>query len=159
MKANASKALSDVNVNESTIEVNGKKIDLYSAQEGLFNAQMNESEKRAQLTECQTAISKLDKQKLEIMMPYIKKYQEAGLALQNAQTDELRQKAIAEYSQASLNLANTAISEDIVSTGYYEKLGGKLDAQTKNIDKSTNLIEKQVETEYWRAKQAKRDFK
>lgn len=159
LKATASKAISDITVNDSTIEVNGVKIDLYNAQTGLFDAQMDKAQKEAQLTEVQTAIANLDKQKLEQLLPYVKAYQEAGLRLQNAQTEELKQKALAEYTQASLNLSNAAVSDHIVSSEYYERLGGKIDAETGKIKETTDLVKQQIKTEEWNTKQAKRNYK
>lgn len=147
MKATASKAISDITVNDSTIEVNGVKIDLYNAQTGLFDAQMDKAQKEAQLTEVQTAIANLDKQKIEKILPYVQAYQEAGLRLQNAQTEELKQKALAEYTQASLNLSNAAVSDHIVSSEYYERLGGKIDAETGKIKETTDLVKQQIKTE------------
>lgn len=147
MKAAASKALSDITVNDSTVDVNGAKIDLYNAQTGLFDAQMDKTQKEAQLIEVQTAIANLDKQKIEKILPYVQAYQEAGLRLQNAQTEELKQKALTEYTQASLNLSNAAVSDHIVSSEYYERLGGKIDAETGKIKETTDLVKQQIKTE------------
>ena len=159
IKAQASKAFSDINVNSSTIEVNGVKMDLYNAQTGLFDAQMSKTEKEQQLVEVQTAISNLDKEKLQIILPYVQAQQQASLALQNAQTEKAKQEAITAYTQASLNLANASVSEGIVSSGYYEKLGGKLDADTKRIEADEDLVRQQIKTEEWNTKQAKRNYK
>ena len=105
---------------------------------------MDKAQKEAQLTEVQTAIANLDKQKIET---YVQAYQEAGLRLQNAQTEELKQKALAEYTQASLNLSNAAVSDHIVSSEYYERLGGKIDAETGKIKETTDLVKQQIKTE------------
>ena len=122
-------------------------MDLYNAQTGLFDAQMSKTEKEQQLVEVQTAISNLDKEKLQIILPYVQAQQQASLALQNAQTEKAKQEAITAYTQASLNLANASVSEGIVSSGYYEKLGGKLDADTKRIEADEDLVRQQIKTE------------
>lgn len=108
---------------------------------------MSKTEKEAQLVEVQTAIAELDKQRIQIILPYVEAQQQASLALQSAQTEKAKQEAITAYTQASLNLANAAVSEGIVSSGYYEKLGGKLDAETHRIKADADLVRQQIKTE------------
>ena len=152
MKADADKAFSDIQVNQSEIEVNGHKINMYDAQTGLYNAEMSESEKRSQLVETQNAIAKLDKQKLEKLLPYVENYQKSIIALNNAQTEEAYQRAYSDYASACNSFADASLKENIVDTDYYRKLGGQIDASTGQIKENTKLTAQQVKTEYWRTK-------
>ena len=159
MKADADKAFSDIQVNQSEIEVNGHKINMYDAQTGLYNAEMSESEKRSQLVETQNAIAKLDKQKLEKLLPYVENYQKSIIALNNAQTEEAYQRAYSDYASACNSFADASLKENIVDTDYYRKLGGQIDASTGQIKESTKLTAQQVKTEYWRTKSEKRSYR
>lgn len=159
MKADADKAFSDIQVNESEIEVNGHKMNMYDAQTGLYNAEMSESEKRAQLIETQNAIAKLDKEKFEKLLPYVESYQKSIIALNNAQTEEAYQRAYSDYASACNSLADASLKENIVDTDYYRKLGGQIDASTGQIKENTKLTSQQVQTEYWRTKSEKRAYR
>lgn len=159
MKADADKAFSDIQVNQSEIEVNGHKINMYDAQTGLYNAEMSESEKRSQLFETQNAIAKLDKQKLEKLLPYVENYQKSIIALNNAQTEEAYQRAYSDYASACNSFADASLKENIVDTDYYKKLGGQIDASTGQIKENTKLTAQQVKTEYWRTKSEKRSYR
>ena len=159
MKADADKAFSDIQVNQSEIEVNGHKINMYDAQTGLYNAEMSESEKRSQLVETQNAIAKLDKQKLEKLLPYVENYQKSIIALNNAQTEEAYQRAYSDYASACNSFADASLKENIVDTDYYRKLGGQIDASTGQIKENTKLTAQQVKTEYWRTKSEKRSYR
>lgn len=159
MKADTDKAFSDIKVNDSEIEVNGHKMNMYDAQTGLYNAEMSESEKRAQLIETQNAIAKLDKQKLEKLLPYVESYQKSIIALNSAQTDEAYQRAYSDYASACNSLADASLKENIVDSDYYHKLGGQIDANTGQIKENTKLTAQQVKTEYWRTKSEKRTYR
>lgn len=159
MKADADKAFSDIQVNQSEIEVNGHKMNMYDAQTGLYNAEMSESEKRAQLIETQNSIAKLDKQKFEKLLPYVENYQKSIIALNNAQTEEAYQRAYSDYASACNSLADASLKENIVDTDYYKKLGGQIDASTGKIKEDTKLTSQQVKTEYWRTKSEKRNYR
>lgn len=159
MKADTDKAFSDIKVNDSEIDVNGHKMNMYDAQTGLYNAEMSESEKRAQLIETQNAIAKLDKQKLEKLLPYVENYQKSIIALNSAQTEEAYQRAYSDYASACNSFADVSLKENIVDSDYYQKLGGQIDANTGQIKESTKLTSQQVKTEYWRTKSEKRTYK
>lgn len=159
MKADTDKAFSDIKVNDSEIEVNGHKMNMYDAQTGLYNAEMSESEKRAQLIETQNAIAKLDKRKLEKLLPYVESYQKSIIALNSAQTEEAYQRAYSDYASACNSLADASLKENIVDSDYYHKLGGQIDANTGQIKENTKLTAQQVKTEYWRTKSEKRTYR
>ena len=120
---------------------------------------MSESEKRAQLIETQNAIAKLDKQKLEKLLPYVENYQKSIIALNSAQTEEAYQRAYSDYASACNSFADASLKENIVDSDYYQKLGGQIDANTGQIKESTKLTSQQVKTEYWRTKSEKRTYK
>lgn len=152
IKAETDKIFSDITVNDSVIKVNGVKIDLYDAQTGLFKAQMTTEEKEQQLIAAKTAVENLNRDRLQLIMPYVQLREEAELAYTSAKTDEAKAAAYEKLTQADKNLADAAVSNSIVESGYYEKLGLKFDAEK-------GLIEQKTETEKWNTKQAKRDFK
>ena len=156
IRANINQVWSNISVNDSTIELNGHKIDMYDAQTGLFNAQMNTEDKKAQLYESQKAINDLTKQKMQILMPYVEKYQQS---LNEANTAKAYQDAYAAYASAINSLAQAALNEEIVSSDYYKKMGGKIDAETGQIIESTKLTTQKIKTEEWVTLYNKRSYK
>lgn len=159
IRADINQVWSNISVNDSTIELNGHKIDMYDAQTGLFNSQMNTEQKKAQLYESQKAINDLTKQKMQILMPYVEEYQRSIIALNKANTEKAKQDAIAAYASASNSLAQAALAEDIVSSDYYEKMGGKIDAETGLIEENTKLTTQKIKTEEWNTLFTKRNYK
>lgn len=159
IRADIDKAFSDISVNDSTIELNGHKIDMYDAQTGLFNSQMNTEEKRQQLMESQAVVNKLTADKMKALMPYVVKYQESIIALNNAQTAKARQEAYAAYASACNSFAQAAVNEDIVDSDYYHKVGVKINEETKQIMENTKLTGQMVETEYWKTQSTRRAYK
>lgn len=159
IRADIDKAFSDISVNDSTIELNGHKIDMYDAQTGLFNSQMDTEEKRQQLMESQAVINKLTVDKMKALMPYVVKYQESIIALNNALTDKARQDAYAAYASACNSFAQAAVNEDIVNSDYYRKIGVRINEETKQIMESTKLTGQMVETEYWKTQSTRRAYK
>ena len=159
IRANINQVWSNISVNDSTIELNGHKINMYDAQTGLFNAQMNTEEKKAQLYESQKAINDLTKQKMQILMPYVEKYQKSIISLNEANTAKAYQDAYAAYASASNSLAQAALNEEIVSSDYYKKMGGKIDAETGQIIENTKLTTQKIKTEEWTTLYTKRSYK
>ena len=159
IRADINQVWSNISVNDSTIELNGHKIDMYDAQTGLFNSQMNTEEKKAQLLESQKAINDLTKQKMQILMPYVEKYQKSIISLNEANTEKAYQDAYAAYASASNSLAQAALNEEIVSSDYYNKMGGKIDAETGQIIESTKLTTQKIKTEEWTTLYTKRAYK
>ena len=159
IRANINQVWSNISVNDSTIELNGHKINMYDAQTGLFNAQMNTEEKKAQLYESQKAINDLTKQKMQILMPYVEEYQKSIIALNEANTAKAYQEAYSAYASASNSLAQAALNEEIVSSDYYNKMGGKIDAETGQIKESTKLTTQKIKTEEWTTLYTKRSYK
>ena len=159
IRADINQVWSNISVNDSTIELNGHKINMYDAQTGLFNAQMNKEEKAAQLMESQKAINDLTKQKMQILMPYVEKYQKSIIALNEANTAKAYQDAYAAYASACNSLSQAALNEEIVSSDYYQKMGGKIDAETGQIIESTKLTTQKIKTEEWTTLYTKRSYK
>ena len=159
IRANINQVWSNISVNDSTIDLNGHKISMYDAQTGLFNSQMNTEEKKAQLLESQKVINDLTKQKMQILMPYVEKYQKSIIALNEANTEKAYQDAYAAYASASNSLAQAALNEEIVSSDYYKKMGGKIDAETGMIVESTKLTTQKIKTEEWTTLYTKRSYK
>lgn len=138
LSADAQKALSDINVNDSTIEVNGKRIQL-------FDTEMDKNQKESALKVAQTSLANLDAERLRKIMPYVQAYEEAQIAYTTAKTDESRQAAIESYTRASKNLTDEALSQNIIDSELYNNLSDKYGQETK--------------TEEWRTNQARRDYK
>ena len=132
---------------------------MYDAQTGLFNSQMNTEEKKAQLLESEKVINDLTKQKMEILMPYVEEYQKSIIALNESNTVKAYQDAYSAYASACNSLAQAALNEEIVSSDYYVKLGGKLDAETGQIIENTKLTTQRIKTEEWNTLFAKRNYK
>lgn len=159
IRADIDKVWSDISVNDSTIEVNGHKIDMYDAQTGLYTAQMNTEEKQAQLYASQTAINNLTVENMKKLQPYIVAYQESVIALNRANTEKARQEAYTAYANATNAFAQAAVNEDIVNSDYYNKIGLKINAETKQIMENTKLTSQMVQTEYWKTQSTKRAYK
>lgn len=159
IRADIDKVWSDISVNDSNIELNGHKIDMYDAQTGLYTSQMNTEEKKAQLYESQRVINELTAENMRKLQPYIVAYQESVIALNKANTEKARQEAYAAYASACNSFAQAAVSEGIVSSDYYNKMGVKIDAETGQIIEDTKLTSQKVQTEYWTTQSSRRAYK
>jgi hypothetical protein len=137
VKAEAAKKLSDINVNDSTVEVNGKRIEL-------FSSEIDNNTKQGALIVADTALKNLDAERLQKIMPYVEAYEQAQLDLTTAKTEESKADAIEAMTQAQKNLVDKALTSDIIDSGMYKNLSDKYGQETK--------------TEEWKTKQGKRDY-
>lgn len=114
LKKQGKKILSDIDVNNSVIELNGAQIDLTR---GLTN----KTEKECALLTSQTLLTNLEAEKMSILMPYIVQREKAELALTYATTDAEKADAEKKLAEAGAAVMKIAVDKKIIDSGYYEE--------------------------------------
>lgn len=114
LKKQGKKILSDIDVNNSVIDLNGAQIDLTR---GLTN----KAEKECALLTSQTLLTNLEAEKMSILMPYIEQREKAELALTYATTDAEKADAEKKLAEAGAAVMKIAVDKKIIDSGYYEE--------------------------------------
>lgn len=114
LKKQGKKILSDIDVNNSVIELNGAQIDLTR---GLTN----KAEKECALLTSQTLLTNLEAEKMSILMPFIEIREKAELALTYATTDAEKADAQKKLAEAGVAVMNVAREKKIIDSGYYDE--------------------------------------
>lgn len=114
LKKQGKKILSDIDVNNSVIELNGAQIDLTR---GLTN----KAEKECALLTSQTLLTNLEAEKMSILMPFIERREKAELALTYATTDAEKADAEKKLAEAGVAVMNVAREKKIIDSGYYDE--------------------------------------
>lgn len=114
LKKQGKKILSDIDVNNSVIDLNGAQIDLTR---GLTN----KAEKECALLTSQTLLTNLEAEKMSILMPYIEQREKAELALTYATTDAQKADAEKKLAEAGAAVMKIAVDKKIIDSGYYEE--------------------------------------
>lgn len=114
LKKQGKKILSDIDVNNSVIELNGAQIDLTR---GLTN----KAEKECALLTSQTLLTNLEAEKMSKLMPFIEAREKAELALTYATTDAEKADAEKKLAEAGVAVMNVAREQKIIDSGYYEE--------------------------------------
>lgn len=114
LKKQGKKILSDIDVNNSVIELNGAQIDLTR---GLTN----KAEKECALLTSQTLLTNLEAEKMSILMPFIEQREKAELALTYATTDAEKADAQKKLAEAGVAVMNVAREKKIIDSGYYDE--------------------------------------
>lgn len=114
LKKQGKKILSDIDVNNSVIELNGAQIDLTR---GLTS----KAEKECALLTSQTMLTNLEREKMSILMPYVEAREKAELALTYATTDAEKADAEKKLAEAGVAVMNVAREQKIIDSGYYEE--------------------------------------
>ena len=129
-QAQWSKIWSDIDLNNSVIELNGKKYDFLDFQSSYFSQLTSESAQRTSLLVQQTAIARLDVQKQRSLLPYAEKMAKAQLELMSAQGDEAKARA-----QLAFDEACKVYLDNVVQVGMIEQ--GDIDEKMKQMRKQT----------------------
>lgn len=114
LKKQGEKILSDIDVNNSVISLNGAQIDLTR---GLTN----KADKECALITSQALLTNLEADRLQKVMPFVQAKEAAELELTYATTDTQKadkQKKLAEANEALMAVAK---EEKIINSGYYEE--------------------------------------
>lgn len=114
LKKQGEKILSDIDVNNSVISLNGAQIDLTR---GLTN----KADKECALITSQTLLTNLEAEKLQKVMPFVQAREAAELELTYATTEAQKadkQKKLADANEALMSVAK---EEKIINSGYYEE--------------------------------------
>lgn len=114
LKKQGKKILSDIDVNNSVIELNGAQIDLTR---GLTT----KAEKECALLTSQTLLTNLEREKMSKLMPYVEAREKAELALTYATTDAEKADAEKKLAEAGVAVMNVAREQKIIDSGYYEE--------------------------------------
>lgn len=102
--ASIKKTLSDIDVNQSVINVNGSQVQLNSAKE--------------QREVVLTSLNSLDVQKSRALLPYATKVVEADLSLKDSQTKLNEQNTLLSYQNTCLSFAERSIKEGLIDNDY-----------------------------------------
>lgn len=114
LKKQGEKILSDIDVNNSVISLNGAQIDLTR---GLTN----KADKEVALLTSQALLTNLEAEKLQKVMPFVQAREAAELELTYATTDTQKadkRKKLAEADEAVIAVAK---EQKIIDSGYYEE--------------------------------------
>ena len=114
LKKQGEKILSEIDVNNSVVNLNGAQIDLTR---GLTN----KADKECALLTSQTLLTNLEAEKLQKVMPFIQAREAAELELTYATTEAQKadkQKKLAEADEALMAVAK---EQKIIDSGYYEE--------------------------------------
>ena len=114
LKKQGQKILSDIDVNNSVISLNGAQIDLTR---GLTN----KADKECALLTSQALLTNLEAEKLQKVMPFVQAREAAELQLTYATTEAQKadkQKKLAEADEALMAVAK---EQKIIDSGYYEE--------------------------------------
>ncbi len=114
LKKQGRKIISDIDVNNSVISLNGAQIDLAR---GLTN----KAEKECALLTSQKMLTDLEREKVSKLMPYVEAREQAELALTYATTDAQKAEAQKKLAEASEAVMNVAKEQKIIDSGYYEE--------------------------------------
>lgn len=115
LNASAAKLFSDVNVNNSVIEVNGHRIQLISSE-------ISRNEAEAYLSQMRAFTERLTQEQVRIITSYQEELSRAQVSLMEAQSDSVRQQARTSYTQAQLNLIEYLKQEQLMDAGYIEQV-------------------------------------
>lgn len=111
-------SLSRIDVNNSTIVVNGERIKLMGSQRDL-NASVQ-------------AINQLDAQKAEMLLPYVQARAEADIAYTTAKTAEARNSAERLMYEANMSMLGVMREADLIDKGYYDYVVSQAEWEAKS---------------------------
>lgn len=114
LKKQGEKILSDIDVNNSVISLNGAQIDLTR---GLTN----KADKECALLTSQTLLTSLEAEKLQKVMPFVQAREAAELQLTYATTDAQKADKEKKLAEADEALMAVAKEQKIIDSGYYEE--------------------------------------
>lgn len=114
LKKQGEKIMSEIDVNNSVISLNGAQIDLTR---GLTN----KAEKECALITSQTLLTNLEAEKLQKIMPFIEAKEAAELELTYATTDVQKADKEKKLAEAKEALMSVAKEQKIINSGYYEE--------------------------------------
>ncbi len=114
LKKQGQKIMSEIDVNNSVISLNGAQIDLTR---GLTN----KADKECALLTSQTLLTNLEAEKLQKIMPFIEAKEAAELQLTYATTDAQKADKEKKLAEANEALMAAAKEQKIIDSGYYEE--------------------------------------
>lgn len=118
MFVNMRKSLSDIDVNNKTLEIGDARISLMGTQE--------------ELNSTQSILNRLNANEMSLLMPYVQARAEAEIALKNAQTDEARMSAERQMYEANVSMLEGMKEAELIDKGYYDSLIEKAVWESKN---------------------------
>lgn len=114
LKKQGEKILSDIDVNNSVITLNGAQIDLTR---GLTN----KADKECALLTSQSLLTNLEAEKLQKVMPFVQAREAAELQLTYATTEAQKADKEKKLAEADEALMAVAKEQKIIDSGYYEE--------------------------------------
>lgn len=124
LKKQGKKILSDIDVNNSVIELNGAQIDL-------THGLKDKADKECALLTSQTLLTNLEVEKMRKIMPFIEAKERAELALTYATTEQQKASAQKELAQAGEAVMAAAREQKIIDSGYYDERVKTMKAERK----------------------------
>lgn len=132
-QANWSKIWSDIDLNNSIIELNGKKYDFLDFQSSYFRQLTSESAQRTSLLVQQTALAEIDAQKQRILLPYAEQMAKAQLELTSAQGEEAKARAQLAFDEACKVYLDNVVQAGLIDRGYIDEKMKQMEKQTKGM--------------------------
>lgn len=121
--ARCRKIASDINLNNSMIEVNGSKI-------ALNHSLADEADSKAMLSQSQAFLANAEREKLERLLPYFEQYQAAEVRFKEAQTEESKARAKNALAEAGLKAIEEMKQQQLLDKGIADII---IDEKTQQV--------------------------
>lgn len=128
---------SQISLRDSSIILNGKKVNLVDKQADL-------AVQEKQLAAARTALTNLDAKKLELMMPYVQAYEESRLVLMNANSDLAKEQAHLSYQNACVSALTAAKEQGLLDAGIVDEEIARIKAVTYNTQQEGKYVKKRA---------------
>lgn len=132
-QAQWSKIWSDIDLNSSTIELQGKQYDFLDFQSQYFSKLTSKVEQETSLLVQKTAIAKIDAQNAKILQPYAEKMAKAQLALTQAQGTKAIADAQKAFDEACKIYLDNVVMSGMIEQGYIDEKMTQMRKQTKGM--------------------------
>ena len=132
-QANWSKVWSEIDLNNSTIELQGKQYDFLSFQSQYFSALTDKTAQETSLLVQKVAIAKIDAENAKILQPYAEKMAKAQLALTQAQGAKAIAEAQKAFDEACKIYLDNVVMAGMIDQGYIDEKMKQMRKQTKGM--------------------------
>lgn len=132
-QANWSKVWSEIDLNNSTIELQGKQYDFLSFQSQYFSALTDKTAQETSLLVQKVAIAKIDAENAKVLQPYAEKMAKAQLALTQAQGAKAIAEAQKAFDEACKIYLDNVVMAGMIDQGYIDEKMKQMRKQTKGM--------------------------
>lgn len=134
---------SKISLNDSTIELNGHKINL-------VDKQASKAEQDAMLSAARQALTNLDVEKSKAILPYVQAYEEAKIVNLNARSDAAKQSAFLSYHQAEITALEAFKQQGLLDAGIVDAEISRLNAEIELAQTNVKYAKVHARNDSWR---------